>query len=74
MPRGKRKGADPTAEKLDKRACHLCKRQFTPDTSSRYFCSDECAAASFKRRNEAENERWRVAAKEMRARYPRGGK
>ena len=50
MPRGKRKGRDPAAEKLEKRACHRCKRLFTPDTSSRYHCSDECAAACLKER------------------------
>ena len=50
MPRGKRKGADPTAAKLPKRVCHFCQREFTPDTTSRYHCSDECAAACFKKR------------------------
>jgi hypothetical protein len=52
VPRGKRKAADPTADKLAPRMCHwrLCGRRFTPDTTSRYHCSDGCAAACLKER------------------------
>lgn len=52
MARAKQKGKDPTARALDKRECSLpgCGRRFTPDTSSRYYCSTDCAAKALKRR------------------------
>jgi hypothetical protein len=37
VPRGKRKAADPSVDKLAPRVCHWreCGRRFTPDTTSR---------------------------------------
>lgn len=48
----KRKGADPAVEKLAPRVCawRKCGRRFTPDTTSRYFCSTACAVASLEAR------------------------